>query len=423
MFVDLAMVEAEQASINGVRGGQKSRAKKSDLGHLNGIYHNMYYSLAPNLYGDNGTLLFVNLDTNGGYRMSNVSILMHALGKSPESGGTYTVRNRLIGQLVPADHGGHLQYVVKYAKKSDQVHHISATRSYLLGGVIFSPNDRFSPNTMDRWTGLVFANENHTLVGLPGNGPGDKWCLIGEGLMIAQKCAGGGCYGGTPLVSIQAASKVWQAGNWSFVEAADAGGSNVSAWAALRTAWGGFKGALKTQGNLIQSDEWAPLILVVGEQSVYKTRENFTAVVLAAPLTLTGNPPAAVKAVSFAFQGHTYQFFPNNVTGKYKLPTLDGTPTAPDPSFAYSSPHLNAAFNATLIQTSYADYALDYDFVTNKITRRHVPCLRDRRTKQKAPAPQVGGRVPASSSPLKPPEPHLLFESKYTCEPHCPRAP
>ena len=62
---------------------------------------------------------------------------------------SYTVRNRLIGQLqgVP---GRGLQYVVNYATKSNQVHHITATRSYLMGGDVFSPNDKFSPNTMDR---------------------------------------------------------------------------------------------------------------------------------------------------------------------------------------------------------------------------------------------------------------------------------
>ena len=47
----------------------------------------MYYSLSPNLYGDNGTSLNVQLDTNPGYKMSNVSILMHQLGKSPATDG------------------------------------------------------------------------------------------------------------------------------------------------------------------------------------------------------------------------------------------------------------------------------------------------------------------------------------------------
>ena len=322
----------------------------------------------------------VSFDTNSFYRMSNVSILMHELGKAPATGGRYTIRNRLIGQLAAAsteeeEHGvGGPLYVVKYAEKSDQVHHVSATKSYLLGGDIFSPNDHFSPNTMDRWTGLVFGNPTHTVVGLPGDGPGDKWFLIDDDVMIAQKCAGGGCYGGNPLVSVEAASRVWQHGAWTFVEAMHAGGPDLPAWAAVRTAWSGFKGLPLgvnfTRGNLLQNDVWAPLIIVVGEQLVYKTAENFTASVIAAPLTLTGTPPA-VQELSFVFQARTYQFFPNNITGKYKLPTLDGTPVDPDPPFAYSSPHLNAQFNATLIHTTYDDYALDYDFATDQIIRHH----------------------------------------------------
>jgi len=108
--------------------------------------------------------------------------------------------------------------------------------------------------------------------------------------------------------------------------------------------------------------------LAVGEQNDYVTAENFTAAVLAAPLTLTGTPPACVKEVSFTFRDHIYKFFPNNVTGHYQLPTLDGIPVDPDPPFAYSSPHLNAEFNATRITTSYEDYHLHYDFATNGIS-------------------------------------------------------
>ena len=34
--------------------------------------------------------------------------------------------------------------------------------------------DAFSPNTMDRWTGLIFNNKNMTLLGLP-HTHGEKW--------------------------------------------------------------------------------------------------------------------------------------------------------------------------------------------------------------------------------------------------------
>jgi hypothetical protein len=41
MFVDLAVVEAEQASIRGVRGGVKARSKKDSAGHHDGLNHSM----------------------------------------------------------------------------------------------------------------------------------------------------------------------------------------------------------------------------------------------------------------------------------------------------------------------------------------------------------------------------------------------
>ena len=50
MFIDIAMVEAEQFAINGVQGGQKNRSKKDDLSHLSGLHGTMYGSIARMLY-------------------------------------------------------------------------------------------------------------------------------------------------------------------------------------------------------------------------------------------------------------------------------------------------------------------------------------------------------------------------------------
>ena len=49
MFVDIAMVEAEQASIAGVRAGQKSRCKKGGFSHSEGLTHSFYTSCTPQL--------------------------------------------------------------------------------------------------------------------------------------------------------------------------------------------------------------------------------------------------------------------------------------------------------------------------------------------------------------------------------------
>lgn len=36
-----------------------------------------------------------------------------------------------------------------------------------MGAVVFSPNDYFSPNSQQRWVGLIFNDFNHTALGMP----------------------------------------------------------------------------------------------------------------------------------------------------------------------------------------------------------------------------------------------------------------
>jgi len=128
MFIDLAMLEAELASINGVRAGQKSRDKKGQtctalrnsssgafnasercapgkMGSNPAIAHHMYTALTPQLYGDDMTsqrrMYVGDIVTQqvGDYEMSNISVLVHKLGAAPETGGVFTMKNRMMGQL------------------------------------------------------------------------------------------------------------------------------------------------------------------------------------------------------------------------------------------------------------------------------------------------------------------------------------
>lgn len=338
-----------------------------------GINHTMIDNLHTTLYGDNLTSPFINLDTSA-YQTSNVSILMHALGKAPTMGGAYMVRNRLIGQIKSPTGLG---YVVNYLNKSDQVHVISVTSSYTLGGVEFSPNDVFSPNTMDRWTGLIFGNRVNSAIGLP-HGTGDKWSVTQQwpegSVMIAQNCGTCG-YKGAPLISIQGATSIWQNSSgdgspWVFIEAAAAGQDGTDAWAAVRPAWGGFTGDLKLTGNLILTEPWAPLVFIVGEEAVYGDSANFTQSVLGVQLIL--NTTLSSSMLDFRWGGHEIQFYPNNATkpGSYQLPRVDGTPIDISPSFVYSSPHLTADLGSNLVIASYKGYILEYDFARDEIRRQ-----------------------------------------------------
>ena len=114
-------------------------------------------------------------------------------------------------------------FYITYLNNSQQVHVISKRPEYALGGVSFSPNAAFSPNTQQRWTGLIFSNAIHTSIGLP-HLTGEKWQLVSGDVMVSQKCAS--CnYGGTSLAQIYNATATWTSpprgvtagSNWTFV--------------------------------------------------------------------------------------------------------------------------------------------------------------------------------------------------------------
>ena len=200
MFIDLAMVEAELSSINGVRAGSKSRDKKATCptcskGTVAGnpaLAHHMYTATTPQLYGDdvNGAVgrLYqapIAMQQVGDYSMSNVSILIHAFGAAPATRGVFTMMNRMMGQIDPAGMatctearctetfrpypcacagGGSWHPLLPQPK---QIHVVSRTPAYALAGVIFSPNDAFVANCQQRGTGLTFGNDVHAAVALP----------------------------------------------------------------------------------------------------------------------------------------------------------------------------------------------------------------------------------------------------------------
>ena len=67
----------------------------------------------------------------------------------------FVVPSRLKKKLLLLANGAYLMEA-----KSDQVHTIWQTPSYGMGAVVFSPNDYFSPNSQQRWVGLIFNGES-----------------------------------------------------------------------------------------------------------------------------------------------------------------------------------------------------------------------------------------------------------------------
>jgi hypothetical protein len=414
MFIDLALLEAELSSINGVRAGQKSRDKKatcptcSKHGCNPALERHAYTALTPLLYGDDlngpvGRLYQAPIATQhlGGddYAMSNVSVLVHRFGAAPATRGVFTMKNRMMGQVSAAnastcsqercaetfrpypcacEGGGSAWHTL--LPHSRQLHVVSRTPEWALAAVAFSPNDAFVANSQQRGTGLTFGNGAHSAVALP-HLTGEKWGILDQDVMLVQRC--GSCnYGGPSLFQVYNASAVWQQGGWWFMTAGGddgAGAGAATGWAAMRPAWGGTNftnatapgaaaGALLS-GTINLLDTWAPLLLVAASARTYGgSLDNFTRQVLAAPLAVGANR----SHVSFAWHGRAFGFTPGPSTwkGRWTLPTLDGTPVDVDPPFTYNSPHMRAALDSQVVTASYdEDYTLVYNFSDDSITR------------------------------------------------------
>ena len=344
MFIDLAYVEAELSSINGIRAGQKSRDKKATcptcaknvLARNPALEHHMYTAMTPQLYGDdlNGAVgrLYqapVTSQLVGAYAMSNVSILLHVFG----SDGAYTMQNRMMGQIDGTDAetctkercdqtfrpypcacsgGGSWHTLLPQPK---QIHVVSKTPAYALAGVMFSPNDAFIANSQQRGTGLTFGNDVHGAVALP-HLTGEKWGVVDGDVMLVQRC--GSCnYGGNSLFNLYNISRAWQEGDWWFVAAGagEVGDGDAVGWAALRPAWGGTNftngtaaAAHLINGNINLLDTWSPLVIVAADAKSYGgSLENFTEqITTAASLTVD----AKRTQVDFTWHGRHYGFTP-----------------------------------------------------------------------------------------------------------------
>lgn len=208
----------------------------------------------------------------GYYEAPGIAILIKVLGASPPTNGVYTVRDRMLGEIALKDllqcsparcaatlrpspcwcaGGNDLGNVTNSSGKynftallenSSQVHVLHKSPEYAMGAVSFSPNAAFSPGSQQRWVGLIFSNMVHTSIGLP-HLTGEKWSVVGDGVMMAAKCAS--CnYGGNSTAAIYNVSRSWRAPaagqpdtTWVVVEAIDAAGA--VAWGAVIPAWGG----------------------------------------------------------------------------------------------------------------------------------------------------------------------------------------
>lgn len=220
----------------------------------------------------------------------------------------------------------------------------------------------------------------HSAIGLP-HLTGEKWALVDEDILIAQKC--GSCnYGGNTVIEIynftNTTAQITHVCNWTIASTIDLQGN--AAWAAVRAAWGSAQLDVLPRSHaalLTPHDTWAPIIILTGREVEYTTRANFTSAVCDSHVTRGhGAMHWGTNDLALSWKGSSYCFHASNATGRYQLPSLAGChdtkPVNVTPPWQYKGPHLNAQLQSDTITLGYGNYILDYTFADGKdvITRR-----------------------------------------------------
>ena len=248
MYLDLALIEAEQMTISNQRGGTKSRAKRGGLGSSFNPYRGL-------LYGERGvTSTHAQLGSSD-YQAPPVAVLLHKLGPlEPE----YEIINRY----------GKTKHVMNYAY---------CTSEYIIGAAAFDPNSRECGET-GRWTGIIFRDLS--AIGMDGYS-GEKWFVSDKDVMIGQRSLGHG-YPGQQKITFESGFEKVEEDGWVFVD-------NGEAFAAVKVVVGGYFWAEPIKRTLYPKTELSPYIFQTGTLKAYASFDAFRKAVLKAPLTFKNN--------------------------------------------------------------------------------------------------------------------------------------
>jgi len=170
MFLDLALIEDEQISVNGYRAGARSRTPA--MGDTTGKFKNT-------VFGDKPGLLMSD------YQAPPIAIVLRNANGAVEP---YHISNRVPGENAPVK--------PEFARNSHLVSYAYRTPGYLLGSVLQDPNRNYNPTSdQRRWSGLIFQSDEAVypwpkeIFKTKDSGRSSKafWGIQHDGTMVVQK--------------------------------------------------------------------------------------------------------------------------------------------------------------------------------------------------------------------------------------------
>jgi len=335
MFMDIALVENQQITLSGRRGGSKSRAKKG------GGMHSRYDGTLACFYGERpgGVLEPPGMKS---YQAPDAAILLRRLGPTQP---VYEICNRLPGETAKAG--------LKLLSRA--INYAYCTPEYVTGCVLFDPNIGYTRGSFGRWIGVTFRDRGAVYL----EPYFAKRTVQHKDVMIAQRLKH--FYQGDPNGSLVRRQDVFFTSGWDMVEKDDwVFVSNDEAYAAVKIVKGGYTWKEPAR-HLLMKDRWSPIIIQTGRKVVYGSVGKFQEAILKAPLTLTKQMLRYTGPSS-----PTIEFFPAEAP-PYKLPKIDGKALNVNPKYNYRSPYIGSKAGSDIVTVRYGSRRWVYDFGKNTI--------------------------------------------------------
>ena len=356
MFLDLALIEDEQISVNGLRGGARSRT--GPLAPDTSKFKDLVFGDAP------GFLL-------SDYQAPAVAIVLrHAKGAIEP----YHIRNRVPGENPsPEPNYPHNSHLVSYAYR---------TPGYLMGIALRDPNLVYHPTSDQQRTSSVIFQSNEAVYSSPGviphtSGSGrsgrEYWGVQSDGAMVVQKLLKShfvdrmeACFTANLKITEREGWIFAEAGSGyaavRFVDPGQAAGAGKYTWHEIQPK---FKTGLKVTIKVTSPErDFLPIIFQAGDPAQFGSFEKFQKAVFDSKITIN----AKASELEYQLLGGPV------ITWNYKhdadplvLPRVDGKPPDLQPALLFDSPFLKAKWEDPKIYVGAGPFRAVYDFSKDEI--------------------------------------------------------
>jgi len=354
MLMDLALIEIEQISLSGLRGGSKSRAKDGGL-------DSRFNKTLARLYGEHHGYA---LEPPGfkGYEPPVPAVLLRRLGPPQK---TYEIVNRQPGETIEVS-GQMTQGSGFHKALSRSINYAYRTPEYITGCSMFDvrlwrgegKKKTLIYAPLGRWSGVIFRDGAAVYMDPY---TGEKWNVQHKDVMIAQRFPAS-VYKGDARVDFAAVKDMTETGGWVFAD-------NHDAYVAVRVVTGGAYWNEPARHRLYLQDQYSPIIIQTGRKAVYESFEKFQKAILAAPLTLTADKldyagPNSSR-IEFFLCRDSEDF---DETYPKSLPKVDGKELDLNLTHNYRSPFMETKVGSDIVTIRYGRRKWLYDFDKNTVS-------------------------------------------------------